>query len=71
MDAVQSAGFITERKTSDLVDRLSRLAGSRRGETLRDNLIVYNNTKTDNNEIYYNVETITAAIQQGKRVKFK
>jgi len=70
MDAVQAAGFITDEKTKEFIDKLADLAGSRRGEALKDNIVAFNNTKTDNADIYYNVETITAAIQQNKKVKF-
>lgn len=70
IDAVQAAGFITDKKTEEFIDKLAALAGSRRGEALKDNLVAFNNTKTDNEDIYHNVETITAAIQQGKKVKF-
>lgn len=71
MDAVQAASFITEQKSKYLIDRISFLAGSRRGETLVDNLIFYNNTKTDNDEIYQNIEKINEAIQKKKMVQFK
>ena len=64
MDAVQAAGFITDDETEKFIDKLTFLAGSRRGETLKDNFIAYNTTKTDNPDIYHNVETITEAIQQ-------
>lgn len=70
MDAVQAAGFITDDKTEEFIVKLAALAGSRRGEALKDNIVAFNNTKTDNGDIYYNVETITAAIQQNKKVKF-
>lgn len=70
MDAVQAAGFITDGETEKFIDKLAFLAGSRRGETLKDNFIAYNTTKTDNPDIYHNVETITEAIQQKKKVKF-
>ena len=70
MDAVQAAGFITNCETEKFIDKLAFLAGSRRGETLKDNFIAYNTTKTDNLDIYKNVETITQAIQQNKKVKF-
>ncbi len=70
MDAVQAAGFITNDKTEEFIDKLASLAGSRRGDALKDNIVAFNNTKTDNGDIYYNVETITAAIQQNKKVKF-
>lgn len=70
MDAVQAAGFITEKQTDMFVDKLAALAGSRKGEALKDNIVAFNDTKTDNPSIYYNVETITEAIQNNKKVKF-
>lgn len=70
MDAVQAAGFISDNKSKEFIDKLATLAGSRCGEALKENLVSFNNTKTDNDEIYASVETITAAIQQNKKVKF-
>ena len=70
MDAIQAADFITDNKSQQFVDKIANLAGTRRGEVLKDHLIAFNNTKTDNGDIYYNVETITAAIHQNKKVKF-
>ena len=70
MDAVQSASFITARKTRELVDKLASLAGSRKGEALKSNVVAFNTTKTDNEKIYYNVDTINAAIGEKRKVKF-
>ena len=62
MDAVRAAGFITEKQTDMFVDKLAALAGSRRGETLKDNIVAFNATKTDHPSVYNNVEVITNAI---------
>ena len=70
MDAVQAAGFITDKQTDRFVEKLAFLAGSRRGEALKDNIVAFNATKTDNPSTYYNVEIITDAIQNNKKVKF-
>ena len=70
MDAVQAAGFITEKQTDRFVGKLAFLAGSRRGEALKNNIVAFNDTKTDNPVTYYNVEIITEAIQNDKKVKF-
>ena len=70
MDAVQAAGFITNEKSYEFIDKLASLAGSRKGEALKDNIVAFNTTKTDNVDIYQNVERITSAIQQNKKVKF-
>ena len=70
MDAVQAAGFITDNQTGIFVEKLAVLAGSRKGEALKSNIVAFNDTKTDNGDIYHNVETITNAIQSNKKVKF-
>lgn len=42
MDAVQAASFISEDKTSLLVDKISELAGSRRAEVIKQNIVAFN-----------------------------
>lgn len=71
MDAIQAADFITENKTCQFIDKIACLAGTRSGEVLKDHLIAFNNTKTDNEQIYYIVETINEAIAQQHKVKFQ
>ncbi len=70
IDAVQAAGFITEKQTNTFVEKLAVLVGSRKGEALKDHIVAFNATKTNNPIIYYNVEIITEAIQNDKKVKF-
>ena len=70
MDAVQAASFITHKKTTEFVDKIASLAGSRKGEVLKSNIVAFNTTKTDNEKIYYNVDTINAAIIERRKVKF-
>ena len=52
MDAVQAASFITEKKTKELVDKIARLAGSRTGEVLKQNIVDFNSTKGTNERTY-------------------
>ena len=70
MDAVQEARFITEKKTGMFIDKIANLAGSRRGEVLKRNVVNFNNTKTDNESIYYNIDIIHSAIRGNKKVRF-
>lgn len=69
-DSVQSAKFLTERKTKLLVDKLSNLAGSRMGEMLKRNVVGNNSTKHSNEYIFYNTDTIHNCINQNKKVSF-
>lgn len=71
MDAIQAADFVTEGKSVQFIDKIANLAGTRRAEVLKDHLIAFNNTKTDNEQIYYIVETINEAIAQQHKVKFQ
>ena len=70
MDAIQASDFITESKSMQFIDKIANLAGTRRGEVLKDHLIAFNNTKTDNEQIFYIVETINEAIANQHKVKF-
>ena len=70
MDAVQAAGFITEKKTAELIDKIAHLAGSRTAELLKKNIVRFNTVKSVNEAVYYNVDTISAAIQQNKKISF-
>jgi hypothetical protein len=71
LDAVQGASFITEKKTKELVDKIADLAGSRKGEVLKRNLVAFNNTKNTNEVIYYTIDEIVRAISEKKKIEFK
>lgn len=70
MDAVQSAGFITAKKTRDLLAKLNRLVSDYQAEQLRNQVFVDARNKFDNEEIYYNIDKINSAIIQGKKITF-
>ena len=70
MDAVQAASFITKRKTAILVDKIARLAGSRRAEVLKQNIVEFNSAKGSNEHIYYSVNELAIAINAHKKVSF-
>ncbi len=71
LDAVQAATFITEDKTKLLVDKIASLAGSNRAQILKRNVVKFNTRKKDNEKIFYNVNEISLAITQGKKITFK
>lgn len=70
MDAVQAAGFITEKKTRVLIDKIAELAGSRRAEVLKENITEFSTVKSDNEMIYYSIDTIVAAKEENKQIGF-
>ena len=71
MDAVQAASFITEKKTGELIKKLSALAGRYRAEVLNSNLIHFNTNKHRNESVYYTVANLEEAISRGKQVSFR
>lgn len=70
MDAVQSAAFVTEKKTEELLDKISMLAGSNRGKLLKENITKFSTVKGTNEAIYYSVDTIIQAIKERKKISF-
>ena len=70
MDAVQAAGFVTEKKTDELLHKVSLLAGSKQGEVLKENIARFSTVKSINESIYYSVSTIISAIRNNKKIKF-
>ena len=70
-DAVQAAGFVTEKKTKELVDKIASLAGSLSGDVLKQNLTAFNMTKNSNESIFYNVSELNRALDAKKKVSFK
>ena len=70
LDAVQAANFITEKKTDELVDKIASLAGSQKGNVLKQNIVQFNTSKSSNERIYYSVNEIVTAINEGKKIIF-
>ena len=70
MDAVRAAGFITEKKTNELVNKIAQLAGSQRAEVLKRNIVEFQTAKSINENIYYSVYEIASAIEEKKKITF-
>lgn len=70
MDAVNAANFITPSKTKIFIDKLGQLAGSKRADVMRENIVQFDTVKGDNEAILYSVSEITSAILKHKKVSF-
>ena len=70
MDAVKAASFVTKKKTNSLVNKIAQLAGSKKGEILKKNILEFNTVKSNNERIYYSVDDIINAITQKKKLSF-
>ena len=71
VDSVQSAKFITDKKSDQLIKKLESLVSKYEGSQLHRQVIISGRVKTMNESIYYNVDKIHAAIGEDKQIRFK
>ena len=71
VDSVQAAKFITNRKSADLIRKLSGLASRHEARYLQREVVISGRVKTMNESIYYNVDKIHAAIGEDSKIRFK
>lgn len=71
IDAVQAASFITDDKTTALIDKIADLGGSNRAEILKGNVVRFNTRKHRNESIYYNVGFLEDALQRKSKASFR
>lgn len=70
IDAVQAASFVTEDKTTELVNKIATLSGEKKAEVLKSNTVAFNTVKSTNEKIYYSVNEIITAIECKKKIEF-
>lgn len=71
IDAVESSKFITEKKSKELVVKLSTLTSVNQAEKLKRNLCTVNRIKPGNEMVYYIVDAINDAINEKKKIAFQ
>ena len=71
VDSVQSAKFITERKSQSLIKKLEGLVSRHEAKQLHRQVLISGRIKTMNESIYYNVDKIHAAIGADSCIKFQ
>ncbi|MGN0968511.1 MAG: helix-turn-helix transcriptional regulator, partial [Oscillospiraceae bacterium] len=71
VDAVQASKFITRRKSDALIRKLEGLAGVHQARQLQRQVYVNGRVKTMNESIYYNVDTLHAAVSARRAVSFR
>ena len=70
MDAVESAQFITESKTAELVEKIEKSLSVYQRESLRlQQVYIDHRNKNTNETIYYEIDALLNAIQAGKKVR--
>ena len=70
VDAVQSSRFITTRKSRELIKKLEQKAGKYDAGKLQRQVYVAGRIKTENESIYYSIDSIHRAIQENRQICF-
>ena len=70
-DAVQSADFITPKKTRELVGKLESMMSKQQARERERSIYIGYSHKCDNEEIYINIDMLRQAIEEGKKISLK
>ena len=71
IDAVQSAKFITQKKSKSLISKVKNFVSEHQAKQLQRQIVINDRVKTMNESVYYNVDDIHTAINQNRKIKFK
>ena len=71
VDAVQAAKFISEKKSRELIKKLSTLASRHEAKQLTRQVIISGRVKTMNESVYYGVDKLHQAINEDRKITFK
>jgi len=71
VDAVSSSRFITKKKSNALGKKLAQLTSESQRKELRRHIQATNRVKSENEAIYYSVNTVNEAISRRKKIQFQ
>lgn len=71
VDSVQSAKFITDKKSAELIKKLESLVSRYEGKKLHRQVVISGRIKAMNESIYYNVDRLHEAIGAGCQIRFQ
>ena len=71
VDAVQSARFITKKKSDELIKKIESFSSKYEAKKLDRQVNVNGRVKTMNERVYYSVDTIHEALCEEKQIKFQ
>ena len=67
-DAIQAANFISKKKTITLLKKIESFSSVYRADILREQIYIDSRAKSDNEALYYTIDTIDRAIKAKKKV---
>lgn len=71
VDTIQSAKFITAKKSNELIKKIESFASKYEASQLQRQVFVSGRIKTMNESIYYNVDALHSAIAANKQIRFQ
>ena len=71
VDAVASFKFITKKKSDELIEKIITLGTPSSVPSLKRNLWSEGRIKQENERIYFNIEAVNQAINEGKKISFQ
>ncbi len=71
VDAIQSSKFITEKKSNELIKKLTGMASMYEAAQLKRQVVVQGRVKTMNESIYYFVDDVHRAIAENRQISFE
>ena len=71
IDAVSSSRFINAEKSAALIGKLTGMLSRWQADKVRRHLYAADPVKSDNKQIYYIVDAVTDAINEGKKIRFQ
>lgn len=71
VDAVGASKFISQKKTKELVEKITSLAGIDEAEQLTRQVVVPDKPKTGNEKIFYTIDVIYQCLDNDKQMSFK
>lgn len=70
IDAVQASSFITKSKTEKLIEKIASLAGKRRADILKRNMVYFNTRKHSNEKASHTIDCLEKAILPQRKLFF-
>ncbi len=71
VDSVQAAKFITDKKSKELIEKLEHLCSRYNARQLHRQVTISGRVKSMNESIYYNVDMLHEAIENGRQISFQ
>ncbi|MBQ8110665.1 MAG: WYL domain-containing protein [Clostridia bacterium] len=71
VDSVQSAKFITDKKSRELIRKLESLVSRHQAQQLHRQVLIAGRVKTMNESIYYNIDKLHGAINTDSQIRFQ